>query len=728
MKYYYQSQSKSIYITSKFLKSAKIVLFIIIVFVILPFFVVTTGITEESNPKKEQYNLLKENLDLKYEEYINSPPLNRKNKLNELKYATQIRKQNLITDLTNNPEVFLKNAKLGNDREKYPEEVINDLEENIEVEGNLRIIAIDKEDGKSEKEYLIETPEENFMVRTWDDPKVKPNSKVKIKGVKLDNQIATAPSSDGETGIQIISAPPSFETITNANVAVIMIKFTNTINDPFTPADVQNSFNYAPNSVKNYYIENSIGQLSFSNTTFGWIQLSFNSNNGCDYGNWSSAADQALSNQSIDLSQYNYKYYIFPQTSGCPSSVAWAEIGGQRAWSNGYIESRVLAHELGHNFGSSHANAYDCGTYAIDIPSNCSSIEYGDVFGLMGNFWYFENPLHFNAAHKIGAGWITDPNIQEVTTDGVFTIYSLESAQSGPQALKIRKNNTNDYYFLSKKANVGFDQKIPTSITNGALIHIWNENNYYQTNLIDTSPGSNSDQLQDFNDAALLDGQIFFDPINQIKIKQLNHSDNSVTVEIDVIDPITPTPTPTSTPTPSPSPTPEPTVSPTPTITPTPSPIQSFELIKNGGFELDNNSDNKPDNWTKRNYFTLNNYNKHSGNFSGRHYSNKNSYYNVNQYQKNIIGGSVYKFSGWVKIPDNSDGYFDFIINVKWRNSSNKVIATSKIKDFNSSTSGWVEFSRNVTAPSNATNAIINMQVKSLNGKIFVDDFSMKSI
>ena len=47
-----------------------------------------------------------------------------------------------------------------------------------------------------------------------------------------------------------------------------------------------------------------------------------------------------------------------------------------RAWSNGYTQLSVYAHELGHNFGLYHAASLYCSGQAIG--GSCSSTEYGD--------------------------------------------------------------------------------------------------------------------------------------------------------------------------------------------------------------------------------------------------------------------------------------------------------------------------------------------------------------
>ena len=68
----------------------------------------------------------------------------------------------------------------------------------------------------------------------------------------------------------------------------------------------------------------------------------------------------------------------------------WAGLGempGTQSWNNGSFVLRVVAHELGHNFGVHHASSLSCtsGSSRVSLSSTCSSSEYGDPFTVMGS-------------------------------------------------------------------------------------------------------------------------------------------------------------------------------------------------------------------------------------------------------------------------------------------------------------------------------------------------------
>ncbi|OGK11552.1 hypothetical protein A2954_01695 [Candidatus Roizmanbacteria bacterium RIFCSPLOWO2_01_FULL_37_12] len=160
-----------------------------------------------------------------------------------------------------------------------------------------------------------------------------------------------------------------------------------------------------------------------------------------------------------------------------------------------------------------------------------------------------------------------------------------------------------------------------------------------------------------------------------------------------------------------------------PTATNTPTPSQQGNLLINSGFELDANSDSKPDNWTLKNFFTRSNTLVHGGSFSGRHSSTTDNGYTILQKVTGITAGSTYSFSGWTNIPATTDS-FTYKLQVRWLNSTGGIISTKTAKTYTAATSGWNQASTNLVAPAGATTADIRMIVSSLNAQIYSDDLT----
>src|SRR5213075_466026 len=93
----------------------------------------------------------------------------------------------------------------------------------------------------------------------------------------------------------------------------------------------------------------SDGQMNMTGAVFGWYPIAMD-NSGCDYNGWAPAARNAATAGGVNLNAYQYVVYSFTSTSSC----GWAGLGylpGSGAWINGSMNLRVVAHELGHNYG-----------------------------------------------------------------------------------------------------------------------------------------------------------------------------------------------------------------------------------------------------------------------------------------------------------------------------------------------------------------------------------------
>jgi hypothetical protein len=153
----------------------------------------------------------------------------------------------------------------------------------------------------------------------------------------------------------------------------------------------------------------------------------------------------------------------------------------------------------------------------------------------------------------------------------------------------------------------------------------------------------------------------------------------------------------------------------------------STNLLTNAGFEMDADSNSIPDDWGTKTKFTRSAaIAAHSGGFAGRHFADNDSGYTIFQ-EASVNAGTSYAFGAWVNIPPTADA-FSFYVRVRWMTGTT-VIRTITVGTFTRATTGWQEVSAaSLAAPAGATSARVMMAVNSLNGSIYVDDFSLTAL
>ncbi len=186
-----------------------------------------------------------------------------------------------------------------------------------------------------------------------------------------------------------------------------------------------------------------------------------------------------------------------------------ANVAGSRLWFNGRFDFGVLAHELGHTYGLHHANLWR--TTDQSVIGRGSSVEYGDVFDVMGDNWSATAAYHFNHYFKNVLGWIPDEAVETVIESGTYRVYRFDTVSADltlPLALRVpRMNRDNDYW-------IGYRKLFPQ--LQGSACVLWGKRFNSESDLLDmTTPGYNA------RDAGLLPEQTFTDNSSSISFKNL---------------------------------------------------------------------------------------------------------------------------------------------------------------------------------------------------------------
>lgn len=378
------------------------------------------------------------------------------------------------------------------------------------------------------------------------------NKEIQLNGVLTGNTFFVSDLNQTvikNTVVQSTAALPN--TANNLKIGVIIFRFIN--ENPVTDTvNIINKLMFTDTkSVKNFYFENSLAQATMDGSVLGEYILPYNpSTTGCDFEQWSQDAYNLAAKKVIDLAGYNSIIYVSENYQTSCFYRATAQPAGNTIYINGALDSYNFAHELGHKFGLKHANVYDCvkNSISIDVDDKCRSIEYGDNYDVMGHT-VDAALIHFNAVHKMEAGWLTTNQVTNFTSNGQYRIKPLEQS-TGPLVIKIPKDKYTDssgmvfqrFYIISFRQPIGFDTSLPLSITSGASIHIKTEyldgpsaiapdfSNFIDVTANNTDP--NEFIYKEFLDAVLTDGNSFIDSINKISVKQISHNPNEVVLEI----------------------------------------------------------------------------------------------------------------------------------------------------------------------------------------------------
>ena len=377
------------------------------------------------------------------------------------------------------------------------------------VEGTLETIVEDHPDHGRTRHFL-KTDKGRVELRfKGKAPAPQGGARLRVSGSPVGDVLELNDS--GSSSLTVTAAAPLPNTSGEQKVAVLLVNFQDDASQPYTMAQTNDVvFNQASAFMR----ENSFQQTWLTGNSFGWLTLPLTAT--CITSDIASAARQAAAAAGIDLSAYTRMVYVFPRNAACIWSGV-GTVGGSTSevWVNGRLELKVLAHELGHNFGLQHSHSSDCDL--TPLGNTCTTYDYGDVADVMGT----NTASHFNAFQKERLGWLNSsaqPPIVTAMASGTYSIGAFETSTLNAKALKVLKSTNpatgaKTWYYIEYRQPIGFDAALvslyQSNLVNGVLIRTATDGDRNSSYLLDMTP--NTVPTFDMTDAALLPGQAFVD-------------------------------------------------------------------------------------------------------------------------------------------------------------------------------------------------------------------------
>ncbi len=401
----------------------------------------------------------------------------------DLKIAKE--RADLMEDIAKkNPEVFLRNVMPDSVRKKLSPAAQAVTEKRTTLTGTMRVLHADDFDNpeNSSFEYSVRVGKKDFnFYPVGNMQALTSGTIVKIDGFHVGETVVAA---GGVGGTEVLLRPLPRATGPQSTLFILVTA----TGKPATPYPSQMSSVIFSGNFNKFYKEQSYGKAWFVGDVTDWITIPAYSSNerACHVVDFETPNIKSyLINNRIDLARYTRIVFVGnDMDGGCASvgkrptlfngvdyelSVGWVGYPVTQ-WDKEYMSGfeYVLSHEMGHELGVMHANAWRCEGASFDV--NCRHAEYGNAYDIMGHGGV---SAHFNAFYKDLLEWVYPWEKVVIDRSGSYTLAPLE-AQTGVRVGIIR----NPYIpsapplYIEYRQPIGFDRYLATPSHGLMLNHV----------------------------------------------------------------------------------------------------------------------------------------------------------------------------------------------------------------------------------------------------------------
>ncbi|HSU57315.1 MAG TPA: Calx-beta domain-containing protein, partial [Candidatus Dormibacteraeota bacterium] len=316
--------------------------------------------------------------------------------------------------------------------------------------------------------------------------------------IRLLNQKPALAASGGVGGTNTFSTPAN-DAWTHGPKALLYMRvnFPDDLTEPISEAQAYNVMD----GVNDFYTTGSYDLTALTATVTPLITLPQTKNYYSSFGPGSLLDDarETVRRNGYDTANYDRDIVCFTSVPGYTFG-GLAFVHGKGVW----LQSTgvgVTSHELGHNYGLWHANAWNPTNLSVIGPG--TNNEYGNIFDTMGS----GGVAQFNSAHKNLLDWLPTEDVHNAASNGVYRIYPFDvpnRVNGRAYAAFVRKDSLRDYWIEFRESYTA-----NRWLQNGVLLDWspWLESNG-GTHLLDTTPGTPNG----LDDAAVVIGRTFTDP------------------------------------------------------------------------------------------------------------------------------------------------------------------------------------------------------------------------